>query len=139
MEATGAGRAEAPSAARSRGRWPRAQAWWAACFVVVTVVGLVALDWALLMLHALGYGFSQVLGPEGVAAPDTDRYVRALVVGGLVDAAGTAAMLWLLLRTAARRWPAWTSALPAAAVGGVVGASALTLVLGTNPIELLLA
>lgn len=139
MDATGASGAEAVGAARPGRRWPKAQTWWATGFVVVTVVALVALDWALLMVHALGYGFSQVLGPDGVASPDTDRYIRALVVGGLVDVAGTTAMLWLLLRTTAGQWPAWTTALLAAAVGGVVGASALVLVLGISPIDLLLS
>ncbi|GAA1980491.1 hypothetical protein GCM10009817_21790 [Terrabacter lapilli] len=110
---------------------------WATGFVTVAVVGLVALDWAALMMHAIGYGFEQVLDPGTVAPPHTDDYVRALVAGALLAIAATCAMLWLLLRTAARQWAAWITALLAAGIGGVVGASALLLVLGISPLSLL--
>lgn len=110
---------------------------WATGFVTVAVVGLVALDWAALMMHAIGYGFEQVLDPGAVAPPHTDDYVRALVAGALLAIAATCAMLWLLLRTAARQWAAWITALLAAGIGGVVGASALLLVLGISPLSLL--
>lgn len=112
--------------------------WWTTGFVVSTVVGLAALDWAAFMMHALGYGMFQALDPGTVAPPDTALYARALLVGCLVDVAVTVAMLWLLLRTAARRWPGWTTALLAAAVAGVVAASTLLLVLGINPLDVTL-
>ncbi|MEW1952393.1 hypothetical protein [Terrabacter sp. NPDC080008] len=111
--------------------------WWATGFVLLTLVGLGALAWAALLMHAMLYGTFQVMDPGSVAAPEPGRYARALVVGCLVDVAGTAAMLRLLLRSTDRRWPAWASALLAAAVGGVVAASTLLLVVGVSPLSLL--
>lgn len=113
------------------------RSWWAIAFVTVTAVGLGALAWAVLMMHALTYGMTEVLGMARPDPPDTDRYGWALAVGVAVDAAVTAAMLWQLGRTAARQWPAWVTALLAAVVGGATGASALLLVLGINPIDVL--
>lgn len=113
------------------------RSWWATAFVTVTAVGLAVLAWAELVLHGLTYGIGKALGLAQIAPPDTDRYGWALGVGVVVDAAVTATMLWLLGRTAARQWPAWVTALLAATVGGVVGASALLLMLGIDPLDVL--
>lgn len=116
---------------------PRATGWWTLGLVVVTSVGLAALDWAVLVLHGLTYGIVRVIGTSEVSPPDTNRYGWALAVGVLVDVVGAAATLSLLWRTTARHWPSWTTALLAAAFGGVAAASALLLVLGINPIDVL--
>jgi hypothetical protein len=111
--------------------------WGAAVLVIGTSVGLAALDWAVLVLHGLTYGMARVLGTSEPSPPDSNRYGWALAVGLVVDVGGTAASLWLLGLAAARQWRAGVTSLLAAAVGGAAGASALLLVLGINPLDLL--
>jgi hypothetical protein len=129
----------AMSSPSSRGRLPASTLWWAIVFVLATGIALALLDYAVLVLHGLTYGVTEVLDQAHVPPPDVDRYWWALALGAAVALVGTAAMLLLLLRTAARQWPAWASALLAAAVGGASGASGLLLVLGINPFDLLLS
>ncbi|WP_374970963.1 hypothetical protein [Terrabacter sp. BE26] len=107
--------------------------------MLATTVALAALDYAVLLLHGLTYGILEVMDEAHIPPPDLDRYWWALAVGVAVLLVGTAGMLWLLARTAARHWPAWATSLLATAVAGLLGASGLLLVLGISPLDVLLS
>ena len=119
-------------------RLPVSTVWWALAFTLATTVALAALDYAVLVVHGLVYGITEVMDRDHIPPPDLDRYWWALAVGVAVLLICTAGMLWLLARTAARHWPAWATSILATAVAAVVGASGLLLVLGINPVDVLL-
>ena len=106
-------------------------------FGALTTLGLVALTWALLIMHALAYGAFAVIEPQTrITAPQSNRYLLALAVGVVVNLAGGPALIWLAGRTRARHGPPVVLGLAAALVAAVAAACALLLMLGVNPIEL---
>jgi hypothetical protein len=84
--------------------------------------------------HALAYGFGAVVAPQTVAAIDGDRYRLAFAVGVIANLASASSLAWLAARTPARTWNPVVQGLTAAIPAAVVGASAVLLALGMNPI-----
>ena len=95
--------------------------WWSLVFGALTTAGLGVLAWALLVLHALGYGAVVVIAPgTDVAAPDGGRYASAFAVGVIVHAAIATAALRLGSRTAIGTWPPMAQGLGTALVAAPV-------------------
>ena len=113
--------------------------WWALGFSALTTVGLGALTWGLVIVHALAYGVGAVVGPQTIAAVDGDAYRLAFAVGLIANLASASSLAWLAARTPARTWNPVVQGLTAAVLGAVAGASALLLVLGMNPIAFVTA
>lgn len=118
---------------------PSGPMWWALGFSVVTVGGLGALSWALVVTHAMVYGFGSVFAEGAIDAVDLDRYRFAFFLGVVVTLVGAAALAWMSTRTPTRSWPSPVQGLGAALLAAMLGASALLLSLGIDPISFVFA
>lgn len=113
--------------------------WWALGFSALTTVGLGALAWAIVIVHALVYGVGAAVAPQAIAAVDGDRYRLAFAVGLIANVASASCLAWLAARTPARSWNPVVQGLTAAVLAAVAGASALLLSLGMNPLAFVAA
>ncbi|WP_323096417.1 hypothetical protein [Intrasporangium sp. YIM S08009] len=112
---------------------------WALGLGVLATGGLAVLAWALLVMHAIGYGGFLVLSPEsGVAPPDEHRYILALATGACIALVGGPLLAWSAARGPARTWGAALVGIGAGVLAAVAGASALMLVLGIDPVDFVL-
>jgi hypothetical protein len=143
---TGGGRPTAPTHPQHEGasaekppRSPSRPVWWALAFSAVSTAALLALAWALLIAHALGYGVAAVMAPEAVAAPDGDRYRVAFAIAAILNLAGAMTLAWLASRTPARTWPPAAQGLAGALFAAVAAACVLLLALGISPVDFLAA
>jgi len=117
-------------------RWGLSLPWWSLAIGVLTTVFLVGLTFALLVLHALTYGFTSVAGLGSVDEPDVDRYELALAVGIGVNVFGALGLSRLVLRTRAAAWPRVLTALLIAVVTGLLATAGMLAVLGIDPLLL---
>lgn len=120
-----------------QGRWGLSLPWWSLAISALTTVGLAFLAYELLVLHALVYGFTRVLGLAAVEEPDVGRYELALALGIVLNVLGAVGLSRLALRTRAAAWPPVLAALPIAVVTGVVATAGMCAVLGFDPLLLL--
>ena len=124
----------------AKSRPPIGPSWWALAFGGLTTAGLGVFAWALLLMHALGYGVAAVIAPEtALAAPDGGRYGLAFGIGVIVNLATAAAMTRLASHTAIRTWPPIAQGLGTALIAAAVASCALLLTLDINPVDFLLA
>src|SRR6478735_1391189 len=93
------------AAESGEGRWGLSLPWWSLAIGVLTTAFLVGLAVALLVMHALTYGFTSVAGLGSVDEPDVDRYELALAVGIGTNVFGALGLSRLALRTRAAAWP----------------------------------
>ncbi|WP_156022922.1 hypothetical protein [Terracoccus sp. 273MFTsu3.1] len=117
-------------------RWGLSLPWWSLAIGVLTTVFLAGLAFALLVLHALTYGFTSVAGLGSIDEPDVDRYELALAVGIGANVFGALGLSRLALRTRAAAWPPVLAALPIALATGVVATTAMLAVLGIDVLRL---
>lgn len=117
---------------------PSLPMWWALGFSVLTVGGLGALSWALVVTHAMVYGFGSVFAEGAIDAVDLDRYRLAFFFGVVVTLVGAAALAWMSTRTATSSWHPLVQGLVAALLAAMLGASALLISLGIDPISFVL-
>ena len=115
-------------------RWGLSLPWWSLAIGVLTTVFLTGLAFALLVMHALTYGFTYVLEVGSIDHPDVDRYELALAVGIGTNIFGALGLSRLALRTRAAGWLPVLAALPIALVTGVVATTAMLAVLGVDPL-----
>ncbi len=112
---------------------------WALGLGVLATGGLAVLAWALLVMHAIGYGGLLVLSPESdVAPPDEHRYVLALATGACIALVGGPLLAWSAARGPGRTWGATLVGIGAGVLAAAAGASALMLVLGIDPVAFVL-
>ncbi|WP_076262096.1 hypothetical protein [Intrasporangium flavum] len=112
---------------------------WALGVGLLATAGLAVLAWALLVMHAIGYGGFLVLSPEShVAPPDEHRYVLALATGACLTLLGGPLLAWFVARGPGQAWGAALVGIGAGVLAGVAGASALLLVLGIDPVGFVL-
>lgn len=125
------------SAAAEEGRWGLSLPWWSLALGVLTTVFLAGLAYALLVMHALTYGFTYVLGVGSVDEPVVGRYELALAIGIGMNVVGAPLLSRLALRTRAAAWPQVLAAVPIALVTGVIATASMFAVLGYDPLLLL--
>ena len=109
--------------------------WWALVFAAVTTAGLGLLAWGLLVMHALIYGAGEVIGPEGLSAPDGARYRLGFTVAVVVNLAAAAGLARLACHTPGRTWPTALQGLAAALLAAVAAGGALLVTVGINPVD----
>src|SRR6478736_8233945 len=122
------------AAESAEGRWGLSLPWWSLAIGVLTTAFLVGLAFALLVMHALTYGFTSVAGLGSVDEPDVGRYELALAVGIGTNVFGALGLSRLTLRTRAAAWPPVLAAVPIALVSGVVATAGMLAVLGFDPL-----
>src|SRR6478752_8768589 len=122
------------AAESAEGRWGLSLPWWSLAIGVLTTAFLVGLALALLVTHALTFGFTSVAGLGSVDGPDVGRYELALAVGIGTNVFGALGLSRLTLRTRAAAWPPVLAAVPIALVSGVVATAGMLAVLGFDPL-----
>jgi len=125
------------AAESAEGRWGLSLPWWSLAIGVLTTAFLVGLAFALVLMHALTYGFTSVAGLGSVDEPDVDRYELALAVGIGTNVFGALGLSRLALRTRATAWPRPLTALLIAVVTGALATAGMLAVLGIDPLLLL--
>ena len=118
-------------------RWGLSLPWWSLAIGALTTVFLAGLALALLVMHALTYGFTYVLDVGPLDHPDLDRYELALAVGIGTNVFGALGLSRLALRTRATAWPRPLTALLIAVVTGALATAGMLAVLGIDPLLLL--
>ena len=110
--------------------------WWALAFAAVTTAGLALLGWALLIMHALSYGATALIGPGTIAAaPDAARYRQGFTVAVIVNLVSAPVLAWLVCHTPGRTWLPVLQGLAAAGLAAVAAGCALLLSLGIDPVD----
>lgn len=108
---------------------------WALGVGLLATAGLAVLAWALLVVHAIGYGGFLVLSPEShVDPPDAHRSVLALATGACLTLLGGPLLAWSVARGFARTWGSAAVGIGSGVLAAAAGASALLLVLGIDPV-----
>ena len=120
------------AAESAEGRWGLSLPWWSLAIGVLTTAFLVGLAFALLVMHALTYGFTYVLDLGSVDGPDVGRYELALAVGIGTNVFGALGLSRLALRTRAAAWPRVLAALLIAVVTGALATAGMLAVLGID-------
>lgn len=113
--------------------------WWALVFAAVTTAGLGLLAWGLLVMDALIYGASAVVGPEAITAPDGARYRLGFSVAVVFNLATAVGLARLSSHTPGRTWPTALQGLAAALLAAVAAACALLVTVGINPVDFAVA
>lgn len=113
---------------------------WAVGFTLIVLLALAVLSFGLYFIHAIAYGGDAVLSAEPtVGPPNPNTYEAAFIVSALVAIAISLLLVLLARSTPVAAWSPILQGLAAAIVAGVPAYVALTLMLGINPLDLLLA
>lgn len=111
---------------------------WALGFALIAVTTVMALGYAILIMHAISYGAAAVFSPDSeITAPSLDAYGIAVAVSSTVALVGSAALVMAARSTRVRQWAPPLQGLVAAVPAGVLAVLTLLLLLDIDPLTLL--